>query len=64
VSGVWSIQENEDEANKAAPGEVATGKRIAVKQLDWDSITAVDLLALFQSFCSKGSMVIEKIEVH
>jgi len=40
------------------------GKRIAVKQLDWDSITAEDLLAMFTSFCKRGSMRIEKVEVH
>ena len=39
------------------------GKRIAVKQLDWDSISAIDLFSLFQSFCNKASMGIEKVEI-
>ena len=42
----------------------ATGKRIAVKKLDWDSISAVDLLALFQSFCTKAGSSIEKVEIY
>ena len=47
-----------------AATDVQVGTRIAVKQLDWDSITAVDLLSLFKSFCTKGSMMIEKVEIH
>ena len=62
ISGVWSLEsEKQDEA--AVDTEKAVGKRIAVKQLDWDSINATDLFALFQSFC-KGSMSIKKVEVH
>ena len=41
-----------------------SGKRIAVKKLDWDSISAVDLLALFQSFCTKSGMAVEKVEIY
>ena len=47
---------------------MVVGKRIAVKQLDWDSISAVDLFSLFQSFCSvsgsSSSMAIEKVEIY
>ena len=41
------------------------GKRIAVTNLDWDSISAVDLMALFQSFChGKGTMSIERVQIY
>ena len=51
--------------NQADAGAVA-GKRIAVKQLDWDSISAVDLLNIFQSFCrvSATTMSVEKVEIY
>ena len=58
MSGVWSLDEDDDAQNEAETGEVKVGKRIAVTNLDWDSIGAVDLYALFSSLCSKhpGSM--------
>ena len=31
--------------------------------MDWDSLNAVDILALFNSFC-KGSMFITKVEIY
>ena len=52
VSGVWSLDEEEADENEAAAEEVEVGKRIAVTNLDWDSIGAVDLYALFNSFCA------------
>ena len=70
MSGVWSLQsanENEEAKESAAIDnkDVVVGKRIAVKQLDWDSISATDLLALFQSFCAAGSaMAISKVEIY
>lgn len=30
--------------------------------MDWDNVTAEDLLAVFNSFC-KGSMIIEKVQI-
>ena len=67
VSGVWSLHSNNEDVQDAAiSAEQVKGKRIAVKQLDWDSISATDLLALFQSFCTKsaGSMAINKVEIY
>jgi hypothetical protein len=49
VSGVWSLDEGEL-ADPATVGNIK-GKRLAVENLDWDSISAVDLLVLFNSFC-------------
>jgi len=40
------------------------GKRVAVKQLDWDSVSATDLLALFRSLCKTSSMQVEKVEIY
>jgi len=59
VSGVWSDENASEGENaikqsyKQAPDEPAIkGKRLAVTNLDWDSISATDLLVLFTSFCS------------
>lgn len=43
MSGVWSLgsQADDDEQPEA---DVKVGKRIAVTNLDWDSLGAVDLL--------------------
>ena len=42
------------------------GKRLAVTNLDWDSIGAVDLYVLFRSFCHSlgGSTSIEKVQIY
>lgn len=46
VSGVWS--NNEEPADSAVPmADIKVGKRIAVTNMDWDSINATDLLVLF-----------------
>lgn len=39
--------------------EVATSNRVAVKNCDWESVTAKDMLAIMQSFCPTGSTVKE-----
>jgi hypothetical protein len=31
--------------------------------MDWDNLTAVDILALFTSMC-KGDMVVTKVEIY
>lgn len=65
LSGVWSLDEEAKQEEEVAETNVeATGKRIAVRKLDWDSISAIDLLALFQSFCTKGGMAVEKVEIY
>ena len=51
VSGVWSLGEEDADEEQADADEVEVGKRIAVTNLDWDSIGAVDLYSLFNSFC-------------
>lgn len=44
---------------------MVVGHRIAVTNLDWDSISAVDLLSLFTSFCHGSSnMAISKVEIY
>jgi len=66
LSGVWSdLSEPKDDAVVVANEDVQVGKRIAVTNLDWDSISAVDLLVLFTSFCQSqgGSSSIEKVEI-
>ena len=66
LSGVWSdISEPADHAAVVTHHDVQVGKRIAVTNLDWDSISAVDLLVLFTSFCQSqgGAAAIEKVEI-
>lgn len=38
------------------------GCRIALNKMDWDSVSALDLLALLRSLCS-GEQVIKKVEI-
>ena len=42
------------------------GKRLAVQNLDWDSIGVVDLFALFSSFCqaNPATMDIVKVQIY
>lgn len=47
MSGVWSDIEEPKDTAQEAPVDVKVGKRIAVTNLDWDSIGATDLLVLF-----------------
>ena len=39
------------------------GKRIALNKMDWDVVTAVDLLALFTSLC-KGDKIVKRVEIY
>ena len=73
MSGVWSLDEEDLEVKAEnvlkqetlSPEEVKVGKRLAVQSLDWDSITATDLLCLFTSFCSNpATMQIEKVLIY
>jgi hypothetical protein len=40
--------------------KVEVGKRLALTNMDWDNITATDILQLFNSFC-KGDMFISQV---
>lgn len=64
ISGVWSDLSEPDD-NAVPKEDVKVGRRLAVTNLDWDSISAVDLLVLFSSFCQShgGGASIEKVEI-
>jgi hypothetical protein len=51
ISGVWSDNSEQLQQTLDAPADIKVGKRIAVTNLDWDSIGATDLLVLFSGFC-------------
>ena len=55
---IWSAKDEAKEVQK--DGEIQIGKRLALTNIDWDNITAVDILALFSSLC-KGDMFVEKV---
>lgn len=57
---MWS--ENEETEQQQEEENVEVGKRLALTNMDWDNVTAVDLFALFSSFC-KGDMMITKVEI-
>lgn len=63
MDDVWSVGSEVEGKNPEQPeAEVKVGKRIAVTNLDWDSIGALDLLSLFTSLCNgKPKMSIEKV---
>jgi hypothetical protein len=42
---------------------VKVGKRLALTNMDWDNISAVDLLALFTSLCKGGDMIVKKVQI-
>ena len=53
ISGVWSDMSDVADQIKTttADKDDLVGKRIAVTNLDWDTLTATDLFVLFTSFC-------------
>jgi primosomal protein N' len=59
---VWSLKDDAKEIEDKE-AEVVIGKRLALTNMDWDNLTAVDILALFNSLC-KGDMFIEKVEIY
>jgi hypothetical protein len=66
MSGIWSVESMpEVPVEKAAESEVL-GKRLAVTNLDWDAISAFDILVLFRSFCHAvgGHAMIEKVQIY
>ncbi|KAI1739604.1 hypothetical protein F4680DRAFT_422132 [Xylaria scruposa] len=61
VSKPASMQRLRDEQAEIEAGEIT--KRIAVVNLDWDNIKAVDLMALFSSFVPQGGRI-EKVSIY
>ena len=50
---------------KSVPrSEVIIGKRLALTNMDWDNLTAVDILAIFTSLCKGGDMFVRKVEIY
>lgn len=47
MSGVWSDMDEPKDTAQPIQGDVKVGKRIAITNLDWDSIGSTDLLVLF-----------------
>jgi hypothetical protein len=43
--------------------EESVGLRIALNKMDWDNITATDILALFSTLCS-GDKIVSKVEIY
>ncbi|KAI1308092.1 hypothetical protein F5Y03DRAFT_351165 [Xylaria venustula] len=56
-----SVERLRDEQADIEVGEIT--KRIAVVNLDWDNIKAVDLMALFTSFAPQGGRI-EKVSIY
>lgn len=44
--------------------EVVIGKRLALTNMDWDNLTAIDILSIFNSLCKGGDMFIRKVEIY
>jgi hypothetical protein len=61
VSGSASMQRLRDEQAGTESGDIT--KRIAVVNLDWDNIKAVDLMTLFSSFVPQGGRI-EKVLIY
>lgn len=56
---MWSEEEEAE-----AEAEVEVGKRLALTNMDWDNLTAVDVLSIFSSMCKGGDMVVSKVEIY
>ncbi|KAI0437435.1 hypothetical protein F4803DRAFT_538953 [Xylaria telfairii] len=61
VSKPASMQRLRDEQADTEAGEVT--KRVAVVNLDWDNIKAVDLMVLFSSFVPQGGRI-ERVSIY
>ncbi|KAI8945423.1 hypothetical protein F4801DRAFT_568324 [Xylaria longipes] len=61
VSKPVNMQRLRDEQADVEAGDIT--KRIAVVNLDWDNIKAVDLMALFSSFAPQGGRI-EKVSIY
>ena len=60
---VWSSEEEDQMGpKKVKEEELQVGKRLALTNMDWDNLNAVDLLAIFSSLC-KGEQFVHKVEI-
>ena len=60
MSGLWSVDSLPEVPVEEVPKDEIVSKRLAVTNLDWDAISAVDLLVLFRGFChtvGSGAMI-------
>lgn len=60
---VWEKLDKEEEEALKDEEEVEVGHRLALQNMDWDNLTAVDILAIFSSLC-KGDMLVKKVEIY
>ena len=61
-SEIWNEEDAEIPQGEIV-GEDNVGNRIALNKMDWDSLTAVDILALFKGLCT-GEQVVTKVVVY
>lgn len=52
-----------DAEGAAVKEDVEIGRRLALTNMDWDNLTAVDILSLFSSLC-KGEMVVTRVDIY
>ncbi len=65
VSGVWSDMDEPKDTAQPLADDAKVGRRLAVTNLDWDSIGATALLVLFQSFCTQlGRGQITRVQIY
>ena len=60
-SAIWD--EDADLRYGKVANEEDVGCRLALNKMDWDTVSALDLLALFSSLCS-GDKVVHKVEIY
>ena len=61
-SDVWN-EENDDIPQGQLEGDQEVGNRLALNKMDWDVLSAVDILSLFRGLCS-GSQTITKVVIY
>lgn len=60
----FEIEKDAMQPKVVPASELKVGKRLAVTNMDWDSLSAVDLLALFSSLCKGGEMIVRKVQIY
>ena len=63
--GVFEVDEKTQsmQPKLVADADVKIGKRLALTNMDWDNLTAVDIMAIFNSLCKGGEMFIRRVEI-